>query len=213
MEKKKIYLIALIVIIIAVIGVVAFTFFSGPSEVTPFDTKFMAGEFAGKPVLVSKDSNGTNSSEWTVFYQDKDSKIDYSLSSCKNFTYLEDMYLYQGAQGPEKREFNGVQWRIYYAQGVSNDTGANTTYNMYLCVAEKDGQSYAIIVTADASSGIKADASPDCDFFKEFLKPLLSSIEFKHNDDVIEPAEMFGFSQSEYDSTMAQLTQVIKVRG
>lgn len=210
MEKKKIYLIALIVIIIAVIAVVAFTFFSGPSEVTPFDTKFMAGEFVGKPVLVTKDSNG---SEWTVFYQDNESKIDYSLSSCTNLTYLEYVYTAQGAQGPEKREFNGVQWRIYYAQGVSNDTGANTTYNMYLCVAEKDGQSYAVIVTADASSGIKADASPDCDLFKEFLKPLLSSIEFKHNDDVIEPAEMFGFSQSEYDSTMAQLTQVIKVRG
>ena len=212
MEKKKIYLIALIVIIIAVIAVVAFTFI-GSSEATPFDTKFMAGEFVGKPVLVTKDSNG---SEWTVFYQDNESKIDYSLSSCTNLTYLEYVYTAQGAQGPEKREFNGVQWRIYYAQGVGNgtdNTSGEIKYNMYLCVADVDGQSYAVVVTADESSGIKATASPDCDLFKEYLKPLLSSIEFKHNNDVIEPTELFGFSQSEYDSTMDQLGQLIKVYG
>lgn len=188
----------LIIAIVAVVAIVAGVIFSGalaPEEAkTPFDTNFMSGAFSGNAKL----ANDTD--EWGVTYEDSGNDIEYNITTVKNASFIVEMYTLQGMSGPEHRTYNGQEWDIYTAQGVNEGNGTNTSVQVYMCVAGKDGQDYLVYVIFSDIQKVNASDNVFCPAFKDYVQPLLESIKLKHNADAPELSTILGVSQEDLDT-------------
>ncbi len=209
MERKYLIGIAALIIIVAVvIGVFALHPFGIGEDTTPFDNKFMSGSFQGNVTEQSPANASSKFKDWGASYKDKSNGIEYNMSSCDNDTLILDILQIQsGLPEPEYREYNGLNWTIYYStavptsQAVNNSTAGNSSqaiYNVYICSAQKDGQSYLIYVISNGT--VKCDGSTYCDLYANYIEPLLRSIEVKHSNNAPKVYDMLGVSKSDYNT-------------
>ncbi len=204
-KNKKIIILAIIIIIIAIIGSVVYLNVSGSdSNKTPFSNKFMAGNFVGTV-------NEMNSNEtWANAYKDPVHHIEYNMSTCKNASFLVDLYKLQGMKGPEEKEYNGQIWSIYTGQGSNqngNGTSTDKLINVYMCVADKDNQSYVIYIIFNDNTKVNVDGTIYCDGFEEYVEPLLSSLELKSNADAPNLSSLLGIDENTFQQQAFLINQ------
>jgi len=199
METKNIIIIAVVVVIVAIIGVFATGILNNNAnnqnmETTPFETEFMEGSFAGKVKLVD----------------DKENKITYNISTVDDSDALMDIYYLQGVMNPEKRNFNGNDWNIYFTQAVEgNDTSAsNETMNIIICQSQGEKQGYLIYMIIDADSKVNATLNTYGESYTDFVEPLLKSITLKESKKVPKIYEEFGLTKDQFDQQMDLIEQV-----
>jgi hypothetical protein len=209
METKNIIIIAVVVVIVAIIGVFATGILNNNAnnqnmETTPFETEFMEGSFAGKVKLVDDKEKFMHS------YKDKENKITYNISTVDDSDALMDIYYLQGVMNPEKRNFNGNDWNIYFTQAVEgNDTSAsNETMNIIICQSQGEKQGYLIYMIIDADSKVNATLNTYGESYTDFVEPLLKSITLKESKKVPKIYEEFGLTKDQFDQQMDLIEQV-----
>ena len=210
MNKKKIIIIAtaIAVLIIASVGAAsAFELFSadlfgGPT--TGSDNKFMSGTFTGDLSQNEIKDNGT-AKGWTDSYEDKENNITYNMSCVKDGDFITDLYQLQGLGQPEIRNYNDQPWKIFFSQAVpdSNATGnktdnkTNSTINVYICEADINGTAYTInVISYDNKT--ECDGTLFCPLFKDYIEPLIKSVEFKDSKKAPKMADLLNMSDEEF---------------
>ena len=204
MDGKKIIILsaAIIVLIIASLGAAsAFNLFGGPT--TDFDTKFMSGTFAGD--VSENDMKDVDDvvKGWTASYEDKEHNITYNMSCVKGGDFITDVYQLQGLQAPEIRNYNNQPWKIFYSQAVptTNDTkkndSKNNTINVYICEADINGTAYTINVMS-YDNKTECDGTLFCPLYKDYIEPLVKSIQFKDSKKAPEMYKVMNMSKEEF---------------
>ena len=209
MENKNFIIIAVVVVIIAVLGVIFATGMLNNNDgnkitqTTPFKTDFMEGSFAGKVDLVN------DSEKFMHSYEDKENKITYNISTVDDSNALMDIYYIQGVMNPEKRNFNGQDWNIYFTQAVQgNDTNSTDTMNIVICQAQGEKQGYLIYMIIDSKSKVNATQNTYGESYTNFVEPLLKSITLKESKNVPKINEEFGLTEDQFAEQMELVNQV-----
>lgn len=215
MEEKKLIVIA--VVVVAIVAILGFAFSSGmfnnSGPTTAFDNEFMSGIFTGNVKLVN------NTTDYSQSWQDEEHHISYNMTTVDNSSALVDIQDVQsilanggvsGLKGPEKRDFNGQEWNIYFTQGISQVNGSeNKTMNIIICEHQGEKQGYLIYIIFDNSSDVNFTLNTFCDAYELYTKPLLESISLKDNPDIaISVADSFGMSESEFEQQMYLVHQI-----
>ncbi|MDO5849214.1 MAG: hypothetical protein Q4P18_06745 [Methanobrevibacter sp.] len=206
-KNKKIILVAAIVVVVAIVAGALFSGIlnSSSSEgTTPFSNEFMEGDFVGTVNVVN------NTDKWAVAYKDPVHHIEYNVSTCKNASFLVDLYSVQGMTGPEHRTFNNQNWDIYLGQGQQEINNRNVTLQIFMCVADKDNQSYVIYAIFNNNTQVKVGNNLYCDAFTEYIEPLLTSITLKHNSGAPELYDLLGVDKATFDQQADLLKEVKK---
>ncbi|MEE1335607.1 hypothetical protein [Methanobrevibacter sp.] len=209
MENKNFIIIAVVVVIIAVLGVIFATGMLNNNDgnkitqTTPFKTDFMEGSFAGKVDLVN------DSEKFMHSYEDKENKITYNISTVDDSNALMDIYYIQGVMNPEKRNFNGQDWNIYFTQAVQgNDTNSTDTMNIVICQAQGEKQGYLIYMIIDSKSKVNATQNTYGESYTNFVEPLLKSLTLKESKNVPKINEEFGLTEDQFAEQMELVNQV-----
>ncbi|MBE6513192.1 MAG: hypothetical protein E7Z75_08650 [Methanobrevibacter olleyae] len=211
MNSKKTAIIAisvLAIVISSLCAVSAFELFGidilgGPT--TDFDNKFMSGTFNGD-VTQNNISEDNLTKGWTDSYEDKEHNITYNMSCVKDGEFITDVYQLQGLGAPEIRNYNDQPWKIFYSQAVPdsnvtdnktslNDT--NDTIHVYICEADVNGTAYIINVMSYENK-TECDGTLFCPLYKDFIGPLVESVEFKDAKKAPEMADLLGMSDEEF---------------
>ena len=217
MDNKKLIII-IAVVAIAIVAVAGYILAGGMSnaetkQTTTFTSGFMDGAFAGNVSEVNK-------TDYFMSWKDKEHHIEYNMSTLDNTTALVDIQDVQsiianggvsGLVGPETRNYNGNDWKIYFTQGTSTDansSNANKTVNIMICESQGEKQGYLIYVVLDNSSDVKFRLSPFCDAYTEYVEPLLKSITLKESKDVPHTYEELGLSEADFKQQMEIVHQV-----
>lgn len=204
MNKKKIIIVstAVIVLIIASLGAAsAFNLFGGAT--TDFDTKFMSGTFTGD-VSQNEVKNDDSVKGWIASYEDKEHNITYNMSCIKDGDFITDVYQLQGLQAPEVRNYNDQPWKIFYSQAVptTNDTKKNSsendTINVYICEADIDDVAYTINIMS-YDNKVECDGTLFCPLYKDYIEPLIKSIQFKDSKKAPEMYTIMNMSKEEFE--------------
>lgn len=215
-NKKIIIIIAVVAIVIA--AVAGYIFTSGmmtpeTRQTTNFTSDFMDGAFSGNVSEVNKTA-------YFMSFKDNEHHIEYNISTLDNTTALVDIQEVQsiianggvsGISSPETRNYNGNDWKIYFTQGISNDTNspnANKTMNIIICESQGEKQGYLIYIVLENSSDVEFRLSPFCDAYTEYVEPLLKSINLKESKDVPHTYEELGLSESDFNEQMKIVYQV-----
>ena len=209
MENKNFIIIAVVVVIIAVLGVIFATGILNNddgvkiTQTTPFKTEFMEGNFSGNVSLVN------DTEEFMHSYEDKENKITYNISTVDDSNALMDIYYIQGVMNPEKRNFNGQDWNIYFTQAVEgNDTNSTDTMNIVICQAQGEKQGYLIYMIIDSKSKVNATQNTYGESYTNFVEPLLKSLTLKESKNVPKINEEFGLTEDQFAEQMELVNQV-----
>lgn len=208
MENKNIIIVAVvIVVIVAILGVIFATgMLNGEVKnvkTTDFKTDFMEGKFVGNVKLVDGKEKFMHS------YRDKENKITYNISTVDDSDALMDIYYLQGVMNPEKRNFNGNDWNIYFSQAVpGNDTNSNDTMNIVICQSQGEKQGYLIYMIIDSDSKVNATLNTYGQSYTDFVEPLLKSITLKESKNVPKINEEFGLTEDQFAEQMELVQQV-----
>ena len=203
MENKNIIIIAVVVVIIAILGIIFSTGILNGGEntggvTTPFKTEFMEGTFAGNVSLEN------DSEKFMHSYEDKENKITYNISTVDDSDALMDIYYLQGVMNPEKRNFNGNDWNIYFTQAVEgNDTNSSDKpMNIVICQSQGEKQGYLIYMIIDAKSKVNATLNTYGQSYTDFVEPLLKSVTLKESKNVPKIYEEFGLTEDQFAQQM-----------
>ena len=208
METK--YIIAAVIAGIVVIagGILAYDFITDDLGIlnskgsTEFDNYFMSGKFVGNVVEIKN-----NSDNFSANYKDNDNNIQYNMTTCTNGSFVLDYLSVNNNIKVETREYNGVEWNIMFSQTVPESTGndsdaRNKSMDLYLCEATEGNQSYLLFIALEKTDGIapklQSDGSLYCEFYTDYIIPLLKSAELKENENVPGAHELLGFTESEF---------------
>ena len=209
MENKNFIIIAVVVVIIAVLGVIFATGMLNNNDgnkitqTTPFKTDFMEGSFSGNVSLVN------DTEKYMHSYEDKENKITYNISTVDDSNALMDIYYIQGVMNPEKRNFNGQDWNIYFTQAVEgNDTNSTDTMNIVICQAQGEKQGYLIYMIIDSKSKVNATQNTYGESYTNFVEPLLKSLTLKESKNVPKINEEFGLTEDQFAEQMELVNQV-----
>ena len=207
MDKKKIIIIAaaiLALVIVSLGAASAFNLFGGPT--TDFDTKFMSGTFTGDVSQNEIKDNNSLTKGWTASYEDKEHNITYIMSCVKDGSFITDIYQLQGLQSPEIRNYNDQPWKIFYSQAVpttnetnesSSSNNTNNTINVYICEADINNTAYTINVMS-YDNKTECDGTLFCPLYKDYLDPLLKSIQFKDAKKAPKMSSLLNMSDEEF---------------
>ena len=208
-KKTAIIAVAVLVIVISSLGAVSafelfgMDLFGGPT--TDFDNKFMSGTFTGDATQ-NKLAEDNLTKGWTDSYEDKEHNITYNMSCVKDGNFITDVYQLQGLGAPEVRNYNGQAWKIFYSQAVpdnnltDNETSGNdtnNTINVYICEADINGTAYTINVIA-YDNKTECDGTLFCPLYKDYIGPLVESIQFKDAKKAPKMADLMGMSDEEF---------------
>lgn len=202
--------IAVLAIVISSLGAVSafelfgMNLFGGPT--TDFDNKFMSGTFNGD-MTQNNISEDNLTKGWTDSYEDKEHNITYNMSCVKDGDFITDVYQLQGLGAPEIRNYNDQPWKIFYSQAVPNanvsangssGNNSNNTINVYICEADINGTAYTInIMSYDNKT--ECDGTLFCPLYKDYIEPLIKSIEFKDAKKAPKMADLMGMSDEEFE--------------
>ena len=207
-KKTAIIAIAVLAIVISSLGAVsAFELFGMNlfGSTTDFDNKFMSGTFNGEVIQNEIKENGSIKG-WTDSYSDNENNLTYNMSCVKDGDFITDVYQLQGLGAPEVRNYNGHAWKIFYSQAVpdnnvtdnktsGNDT--NNTINVYICEADINGSAYIInVISYDNKT--ECDGTLFCPLYKDYIGPLVESIQFKDAKKAPKMADLMGMSDEEF---------------
>jgi hypothetical protein len=110
---------------------------------------------------------------------------------------------------PEKRNFNGNDWNIYFSQAVpGNDTNSNDTMNIVICQSQGEKQGYLIYMIIDSDSKVNATLNTYGQSYTDFVEPLLKSITLKESKNVPKINEEFGLTEDQFAEQMELVQQV-----
>ena len=208
-KKTAILAVAVLAIVISSLGAVsAFELFGMDlfgGSTTDFDNNFMSGTFAGD-VTQNKVDDDNLTKGWTDSYEDKEHNITYNMSCVKDGNFITDVYQLQGLGAPEIRNYNGQAWKIFYSQAVpdnnltdnktsGNDT--NNTINVYICEADINGTAYTINIMSYENK-TECDGTLFCPLYKDYIEPLVGSIQFKDGKKAPKMADLMGMSDEEF---------------
>ena len=208
-KKTAILAVAVLAIVISSLGAVsAFELFGMDlfgGSTTDFDNNFMSGTFAGD-VTQNKVDDDNLTKGWTDSYEDKEHNITYNMSCVKDGDFITDVYQLQGLGAPEIRNYNGQAWKIFYSQAVpdnnltdnktsGNDT--NNTINVYICEADINGTAYTINIMSYENK-TECDGTLFCPLYKDYIEPLVGSIQFKDAKKAPKMADLMGMSDEEF---------------
>ncbi len=208
-KKTAIIAVAVLAIVISSLGAVsAFELFGMDlfgGSTTDFDNNFMSGTFAGD-VTQNKVDDDNLTKGWTDSYEDKEHNITYNMSCVKDGNFITDVYQLQGLGAPEIRNYNGQAWKIFYSQAVpdnnltdnktsGNDT--NNTINVYICEADINGTAYTINIMSYENK-TECDGTLFCPLYKDYIEPLVGSIQFKDAKKAPKMADLMGMSDEEF---------------
>ena len=208
-KKTAILAVAVLAIVISSLGAVsAFELFGMDlfgGSTTDFDNNFMSGTFAGD-VTQNKVDDDNLTKGWTDSYEDKEHNITYNMSCVKDGNFITDVYQLQGLGAPEIRNYNGQAWKIFYSQAVpdnnltdnktsGNDT--NNTINVYICEADINGTAYTINIMSYENK-TECDGTLFCPLYKDYIEPLVGSIQFKDAKKAPKMADLMGMSDEEF---------------
>ena len=208
-KKTAIIAIAVLAIVISSLGAVSafelfgMDLFGGPT--TDFDNKFMSGTFTGD-VTQNNVSEDNLTKGWTDSYEDKEHNITYNMSCVKDGDFITDVYQLQGLGAPEIRNYNDQPWKIFYSQAVPSSNGTdnktsvndtNNTINVYVCEADINGTAYTINVIA-YNNETECDGTLFCPLYKDYIGPLVESIQFKEAKKAPKMADLMGMSDEEF---------------
>ena len=210
MNNKEIAIVAVaaIALIITPLGAgSAFELFGmnlfGPT--TDFDTNFMTGTFNGD-VIQQKVEDNSSAREWMASFEDPEHNITYNMSCVKDGDFITDVYQLQGLQAPEIRNYNNQPWKIFFSQAVPDsnvtdnktvDNSTNNTVNVYICEADVNGTAYTINVIA-YDNKTECDGTLFCPLYKDYIGPLVESIQFKDAKKAPKMADLMGMSDEEF---------------
>ena len=208
-KKTAILAVAVLAIVISSLGAVsAFELFGMDlfgGSTSDFDNNFMSGTFAGD-VTQNKVDDDNLTKGWTDSYEDKEHNITYNMSCVKDGNFITDVYQLQGLGAPEIRNYNGQAWKIFYSQAVpdnnltdnktsGNDT--NNTINVYICEADINGTAYTINIMSYENK-TECDGTLFCPLYKDYIEPLVGSIQFKDAKKAPKMADLMGMSDEEF---------------
>ena len=208
-KKTAIIAIAVLAIVISSLGAVSafelfgMDLFGGPT--TDFDNKFMSGTFTGD-VTQNNVSEDNLTKGWTDSYEDKEHNITYNMSCVKDGNFITDVYQLQGLGAPEIRNYNGQPWKIFYSQAVPNSNvtdnktsgnDTNNTINVYICEADINGTAYTINIMSYENK-TECDGTLFCPLYKDYIGPLVESIQFKDAKKAPKMADLMGMSDEEF---------------
>ena len=208
-KKTAIIAIAVLAIVISSLGAVSafelfgMDLFGGPT--TDFDNKFMSGTFTGD-VTQNNVSEDNLTKGWTDSYEDKEHNITYNMSCVKDGDFITDVYQLQGLGAPEIRNYNGQPWKIFYSQAVPNSNvtdnktsgnDTNNTINVYICEADINGTAYTINIMSYENK-TECDGTLFCPLYKDYIGPLVESIQFKDAKKAPKMADLMGMSDEEF---------------
>lgn len=212
MDKK--FKIIIIIVIIAVIGIIALLslglFSTGPT--TKFNNNFMSGSIVGNATLQPPETT-SEYDKWAQSYNDKINGIQYNMSTCDNVSFLLDvMSLQNGLPKPETRKFNGVEWKIYYAQAVptveineDNQTNNSKPLDVYILTCDYHNQSYLTYVVSNGT--VECDGSTYCKLYTDYVAPYLESVKFKHSANAPHIYDILGLSKGDYDILVKEMAE------
>lgn len=212
MNKKNLAVIAgIMLILIASVGsVCAFDLFG---KSTNFENKFMSGTFDGV-VAHNKIDDNTSFADWVDSYEDRDRNITYNMSCIKGGSFMTEMYQLQGLNPPERRNFNGQDWKIYYSQAAptnangTEDTNNSALIHVYICEADVDNVTYSINIMAYDNKTVDCDGTLYCDYFKNTIQPLLESIKLKDGKKAPQIYKVLNMSKDDFNSLQDYIEQV-----
>ena len=208
-KKTAIIAIAVLAIVISSLGAVSafelfgMDLFGGPT--TDFDNKFMSGTFTGD-VTQNNVTEDNLTKGWTDSYEDKEHNITYNMSCVKDGDFITDVYQLQGLGAPEIRNYNGQPWKIFYSQAVPNSNvtdnktsgnDTNNTINVYICEADINGTAYTINIMSYENK-TECDGTLFCPLYKDYIEPLVGSIQFKDAKKAPKMADLMGMSDEEF---------------
>ena len=218
-KKTAIIAIAALAIVISSVGAVsAFELFGMAffGTATDFDNNFMSGTFNGD-VIQNEIKDAGITKGWTDSYEDKEHNITYNMSCVKDGDFLTDYYQLQGLGAPEIRNYNGQPWKIFYSQAVpdsnvtDNKTAGNDTNNtihVYICEADINGTAYTINVMSYENK-TECDGTLFCPLYKDYIGPLIESIQFKEAKKAPEMADLMGMSDEEFKFNREYLNGIL----
>ena len=208
-KKTAILAVAVLAIVISSLGAVSafelfgMDLFGGPT--TDFDNKFMSGTFTGD-VTQNNVTEDNLTKGWTDSYEDKEHNITYNMSCVKDGDFITDVYQLQGLGAPEIRNYNGQPWKIFYSQAVPNSNvtdnktsgnDTNNTINVYICEADINGTAYTINIMSYENK-TECDGTLFCPLYKDYIEPLVGSIQFKDAKKAPKMADLMGMSDEEF---------------
>ncbi|MBO7444389.1 MAG: hypothetical protein J6T69_06190 [Methanobrevibacter sp.] len=208
-KKTAILAVAVLAIVISSLGAVsAFELFGMDlfgGSTTDFDNNFMSGTFAGD-VTQNKVDDDNLTKGWIDSYEDKEHNITYNMSCVKDGNFITDVYQLQGLGAPEIRNYNGQAWKIFYSQAVPDNNvtdnktsgnGTNSTINVYICEADINGTAYTINIMSYENK-TECDGTLFCPLYKDYIEPLVGSIQFKDAKKAPKMADLMGMSDEEF---------------
>ena len=218
MNKKKILVLSMAIIaliIVSLSAVSAFNLFGGPT--TDFDTKFLSGTFTGDVSQNEIKGNDSSLDGWTASYQDKEHNITYNMSCVKGGSFITDIYQLQGLEAPEVRNYNNQPWKIFYSQAVptTNDTNdslsinnTNNTINVYICEADINDTAYTINIMS-YNNQVECDGTLFCPLYKDYIDPLLKSIQFKDAKKAPEMYKLLNITKEDFEYNQEYVKNIL----
>jgi hypothetical protein len=201
---NNITLLALIIVIatVSIFGVSIFNL-GVFEETTPFKTKFIDGVIQGQ--AIEHPNSGTYEVQnYSTYYLDYSNGIIYyfeimKLLNQKHSLFFENYDKWMGSKKVSDYEYNGTRWEVYYWDTKSNSKFYNETTNFsgYFITADKDGNSYNIVVESDM---ISSNDSIDSELFQNYVKPLIESLNFKKISNVPSAHHYWGLTEEEFDN-------------
>jgi uncharacterized sporulation protein YeaH/YhbH (DUF444 family) len=111
---------------------------------------------------------------------------------------------------PEKRNYNGNDWNIYFSQAVEgNDSNSDDDpMTIIICQSQGEKQGYLIYMIIDADSKVNATLNTYGEAYTDFVEPLLNSITLKESKNVPKIYEEFGLTKDQFNEQMDLIDQV-----
>ena len=210
MERKNILIIVFVLVILIVALGASYMMFFNKGDTTNFNAAFISGSFTGN-VSGNVINDSVPNHQFQASYIDSNNGITYNMSTLKDGDFLIDLMQLQGLQSPEHRQLGDNSWNIFYSQAVPNTQVSNNTttdnssvYNVYICQADKDNQTFLIYVISN-SSKVECDGSLYCPMYKDYVEPLLTSTTLKTNPSAPTGPDVLGIDNATYNQLLDQI--------
>lgn len=211
MEKKNIFIIVFILVVLVVAVAASYVLFFNNGNTSELNSAFISGTFNGN-VTENLINDSIPNHQFQASYVDKENGITYNMSTLKDGDFLMDIMSLQGLGAPEHRHLGDNDWNIYYSQAVpntqvnSNSTNDSTVYNVYICQADKDNQTFLIYIISN-SSKVQCDGSLYCPMYNDYVEPLLSSATLKTNPSAPTGAQVLNITDVQYNQLLKQISE------
>jgi len=202
------YILIAVISIVVVVGIIALFTLSFSEKSTEIDTKFLSGTIPG---VVVKNNASEYLSDWKVQCNDTANKIYYDFIMADSFNFTKEYLInMRGGEKIDSKEYNGVQWEIYYCRSTGFSTVFESAENFfipqpgYLCFASGKNGDYFISIS---SGKVHSNSSMDTELFEKYLEPLLNNITLKDSQNPPKEYQIINSTKEDYDNAINNIGQ------